>query len=161
MAASNDGNPFSVLDQPNRSPTDDIRSPYYLSNGDHPRANLVSKILTGGENYNSWKRSMMISLLAKNMLKFINGKLPQPDPTDDDYDIWCRCNSMVISWILHVVSPNIADSVMYLDDVVAMWSKLHDRFHHNNGPRVFQVKRSMQALVQGSNDVTAAYFTRP
>ncbi|XP_062079999.1 uncharacterized protein LOC133784736 [Humulus lupulus] len=159
-ATFTDDNPFFVLDQPNRSSTDVTRSPYYFSNGDHSRANLVSKILIGGENYNSWKRSMMISLLAKNKLKFINGKLPQPDSTDDDYDIWCRCNSMVISWILHVISPNIVDSVMYLDDVVANWSELHDHFHQNNGPQVFQVKRSMQALVQGSNDVTTASFTR-
>ncbi|XP_062114297.1 uncharacterized protein LOC133825357 [Humulus lupulus] len=149
---------FSVLDNTHIS-HDKARNPYFLAHSDHPGVCLVPKILTGGENYSSWKRSMMISLLAKNKVKFVNGKLPQPDPGDDDYDAWFQCNSMVISWILHVVSTEIANSIMYLDDVVAIWSELHDWFHQNNGPRVFEVKCSMQVLTQGCNNVQT-YFTR-
>ncbi|XP_062100303.1 uncharacterized protein LOC133806196 [Humulus lupulus] len=66
---------------------------------------------------------------------------------------------MVISWILHAISSDIVDSIMYLDEASAIWSELHDRFHQNSGPRVFEVKRSMQALTQGSNSIQA-YFTR-
>ncbi|XP_062086040.1 uncharacterized protein LOC133792138 [Humulus lupulus] len=116
-------------------------------------------ILTKGENYNSWKRSMTVALLARNKLKFVNGKITQPDPEDDDYDAWSRCNWMVISWILRVVSSEIGDSIMYLDDASAIWSELHDRFHQYNGPCVFGVKRSMQVLTQGSN-IVQEYFTR-
>ncbi|XP_062112838.1 uncharacterized protein LOC133823993 [Humulus lupulus] len=149
---------FSVLDNTHIS-QDEARNLYFLAHSDHPNASLVPKIHIGGENYSSWKRSMMVSLLAKNKVKFVNGKLPQPDPDDNDYDAWCQCNSMVISWILHVVSTEIADSIMYLDDDAAIWSELHDRFHQNNGPRVFEVKSSMQVLTQGCNNVQT-YFTR-
>ncbi|XP_062075239.1 uncharacterized protein LOC133779275 [Humulus lupulus] len=96
----------------------------------------------------------MASLRAKNKVKFINGKLPQPDPEDDDYDSWCRCNSMVISSILHAVSRDIADSIMYLDDATTIWNELHDLFHQNNDPHVFQVKPYMKGLARVSNDVT-------
>ncbi|XP_062114730.1 uncharacterized protein LOC133825854 [Humulus lupulus] len=142
-----------------RSSRDESRDPYHLGHGDHPSANLVPKILTGGENYTSWRRSMMVALLARNKVHFITGKLPQPAPTHEDYDSWCRCNSTVISWILHAVSSEIADSVMYLDDASLIWSDLYERFHQNNGPRVFEVKRSLQVLHQGSHSIQT-YFTR-
>ncbi|XP_062086085.1 uncharacterized protein LOC133792185 [Humulus lupulus] len=155
---STDTNRFSTLDQPSYSSTDDAQNPYFLAHSDHHGANLVPKILTGCENYSSWKRSMTVALLSRNKLKFVNGQITQPDPDDDDYDAWSRCNSMVISWILHAISSDIVDSIMYLDDASAICSELHDRFHQNNGPRVFEVKRSMQVLTQGNHTVQA-YFT--
>ncbi|XP_062075356.1 uncharacterized protein LOC133779407 [Humulus lupulus] len=155
---STDTNRFSALDQRSRPSSDDARNPYFLTHSDHSGANLVPKILIGGENYSSWKHSMTVALLARNKLKFINGKILQPEPDDDDYDAWSRCNSMVISWILHVVSIDIANSIMYLDVVSTIWYELHDCFHQNNGPRVFEVKRSMQVLTQGRNNVQM-YFT--
>ncbi|KAL5570946.1 hypothetical protein UlMin_020543 [Ulmus minor] len=66
---------------------------------------------------------------------------------------------MVILWILHYVSKDIAESIMYLDSAFDMWSDLYDRFHQGNNPRVFQIKQLLGNLVQGSNDVSG-YFTR-
>nr|GEX02829.1 homeodomain-like protein [Tanacetum cinerariifolium] len=40
---------------------------------DHPGLILISKKLTGLENYSTWKRSMMIALNARNKLKLVNG----------------------------------------------------------------------------------------
>ncbi|GJY06351.1 cysteine-rich receptor-like protein kinase 8 [Tanacetum coccineum] len=56
-------------------PDDDVNSPYhplFLHQQDHPRLVLISKKLTGLDNYGSWKRSIMISLNAKNKIKIIN-----------------------------------------------------------------------------------------
>ncbi|XP_062103419.1 uncharacterized protein LOC133814479 [Humulus lupulus] len=153
-----DTNRFSHLDN-TRISREEARNPYFLAHSDHPGARLVPKVLTRGKNYSSWKRSMMVSLLAKNKIKFVNGTLPQPNPDDDDYDAWCQCNNMVISWIPHAVSSDIANRIMYLDDPSAIWVELHDHFHQNNGPRVFEVKCSMQVLTQGCNNVTT-YLTR-
>nr|GEV85281.1 cysteine-rich RLK (receptor-like protein kinase) 8 [Tanacetum cinerariifolium] len=56
----------------------DINSPnhpLYLHPNDHPGLVLIFKKLTGSENYNSWKRSMMIALNAKNMLKIVTDQI--------------------------------------------------------------------------------------
>uniref|UniRef100_A0A803P4W1 Retrotransposon Copia-like N-terminal domain-containing protein n=1 Tax=Cannabis sativa TaxID=3483 RepID=A0A803P4W1_CANSA len=63
---------FSALDDSSKLPTTDPRSPYFLSNGDNASSSLVPKILTGAENYSSWRRSMMVALMARNKIKFIN-----------------------------------------------------------------------------------------
>jgi len=52
-------------------------SQFYFSNGDHPGSVLVSQPLFGA-NYNTWSRSMILSLIAKNKMTFIDGSLPQP-----------------------------------------------------------------------------------
>uniref|UniRef100_A0A803QD40 Retrotransposon Copia-like N-terminal domain-containing protein n=1 Tax=Cannabis sativa TaxID=3483 RepID=A0A803QD40_CANSA len=123
------------------------------------RAILVPKILTGNENYSTWRRSMLIALVARNKVKFVNGKLPQPEEDHEDYDSWCRCNNTVISWILHAISREIVDSIMYHDNAAEIWEELHERFNEKNAPRIFEAKKTMQSLTQGSSTVTT-YFTR-
>ncbi|KAL5579671.1 hypothetical protein UlMin_012113 [Ulmus minor] len=70
-----------------------------------------------------------------------------------------RCNSMVMSWILHAISREIANSVIYIDNAEDMWNNFHDRFHQNNGPIVFQIKQLLNVLYQGSDEVST-YFTK-
>ncbi|KAM6587961.1 hypothetical protein CsatA_010566 [Cannabis sativa] len=155
----NDPNRFSVLGENSRSTNaNDLSNPYFLSNGDNPGAVLVPKILTGSENF-TWRRSMMNALVARNKIKFVNGKLPQPEEDDDDYDSWCRCNSIVISWILHAISAEIVDSILYHDNAAEIWDELQERFNERNAPRIFEAKKTMQSLTQGSSSVTT-YFTR-
>jgi predicted YcjX-like family ATPase len=77
--------------------TENSSSPFYLSNGDHPGSVLVSQPLTG-LNYNTWSRSMIVSLIAKNKMAFIDGSLPQPSPADEaTFHAWTRCNNMIIA----------------------------------------------------------------
>ncbi|KAI9162420.1 hypothetical protein LWI28_027130 [Acer negundo] len=160
IGGSNGGSRFANLEIPNsdRSPAEDFNSPCFLSNGDHPGLNLVSHQLMG-ENYNTRSRAMSMALTAKNKLCFIDGTLSRPNLTDLLYNSWCRCNSMVMSWILNAVSKEIADSLMYIDTAVDVWIDLYDRFHQSNGPRVFQIKQQLNSLSQGSNDVTT-YYTK-
>ncbi|XP_060968360.1 retrovirus-related Pol polyprotein from transposon RE1 [Cannabis sativa] len=156
-SSTNDVNQFSVLDNdPVPRHFDQSRDPYYIGNGDHPSASLVPKILTGSDNYNAWRRSMIVALSARNKIQFVNGKLQQQD---EDHDIWNRCNDLVISWLLHSISIDIADSFMYKENAAEIRDDLQERVHQKNAPRVFEAKRSMQMLSQGSLDVTA-YFTR-
>ena len=63
------------------STTVDINSPsypLYLHQNDHPGFILISKKLTGSDNYGSWKRSMMIALNAKNKIKIVTGEFFEP-----------------------------------------------------------------------------------
>ncbi|KAH7575418.1 hypothetical protein JRO89_XS02G0104900 [Xanthoceras sorbifolium] len=77
---NNNVNRFQPLTPPSASNTltldyssiDNIHSPFFLHNGDHPGLALVSHILTG-PNYNTWSRAMLMALNAKNKLGFVDG----------------------------------------------------------------------------------------
>ncbi|KAB5520101.1 hypothetical protein DKX38_024420 [Salix brachista] len=119
---------------------------------------IVSKQLNG-ENYNTWRRAMMMALSAKNKLSFVDGTLPRPSNLYDAQGLaWTRCNNMVLSWLLNSVSTEIANSIIYIDDASEIWKDLQDRFSQHNGPRIFQLKKSIASLCQENNSVST-YFT--
>ncbi|KAL5746921.1 hypothetical protein ACOSQ2_024218 [Xanthoceras sorbifolium] len=74
---NNNVNRFQPLTPPFASNTstldyssiDNIYSPFFLHNRDHPGLALVSHILAG-PNYNIWSRAMLMALNAKNKLGF-------------------------------------------------------------------------------------------
>ncbi|KAL6312522.1 hypothetical protein AAG906_021215 [Vitis piasezkii] len=107
---------------------EDSSSPYFLHNGDHPGLNLVSNLLTGA-NYHTWRRAMLMALTAKNKVGFVDGTISRPMSHDLIYGAWNRCNSMISSWIINVVSREIADSLLYLDSACDIWRDLNDRFN--------------------------------
>ncbi|XP_073030879.1 uncharacterized protein [Primulina eburnea] len=102
---------------------------------------------------------MTMALTAKNKLGFIDGTSVRPPIEDLLYGAWIRCNSMAISWILNSVSREIADSLMYFATAHEIWIDLRDRFHQSNAPRIFQIKKLLNDLQQGSMDISG-YYTR-
>ncbi|KAJ9707366.1 hypothetical protein PVL29_002391 [Vitis rotundifolia] len=137
---------------------EDVSSPFFLHSGDHPGLILVSHNLTGS-NYNTWNRDMAMALIAKNKIGFVDGTIRCAAQTDLLFNAWNRCNSMVTSWIINSVSKEIVDSLMYIAIAAEIWTDLRDRFQHSNAPRVFQLKKHLTALQQGSLDINT-YYTR-
>ena len=85
--------------------------------------------------------------------------IPRTAANDLLYSAWTRCNSMVTSWILNSVAKDIADSLLYINTAFEIWGDLRDQFHQSNGSRVFQIKKHLVALHQGSLDVNSYYTT--
>ncbi|KAF8380696.1 hypothetical protein HHK36_028186 [Tetracentron sinense] len=136
---------------------DSSSSPFFLHNGDSLGAVLVSQPLIG-KNYNTWSRSMSMALRAKNKLKFVDGTLTKPT-NPDGAEAWNHCNNMILSWILNSLSNETTKSVIYINTCLKMWTDLKERFSKRNGPRVFQLQKSISALVQENLSVSD-YFTR-
>ncbi len=133
-------------------------NPYYLHHGDSPGSVLVSLPLDG-DNYHTWSRSMIMALTAKNKLGFVDGSITKPAPTASTYLPWIRCNTMVLSWIINSVSKDIAASVIYLNTAKEIWFDLKERFSQKNGPRIYQIQKSISTLSQENLSVSA-YYTK-
>ncbi|GAA0140999.1 hypothetical protein LIER_02242 [Lithospermum erythrorhizon] len=108
-------------------------------------------------NYYHWRRSVEISLLAKNKLGFVNGECVRPlDPVQAAQ--WDRCNGMVISWLLHSIDRDIAESVIYCETVEKIWQQLHNRYSQANHARIYQIHRDLATSSQGNRSIFV-YFT--
>lgn len=136
----------------------DANHPYYLQNSDNPGIPLVNQLLTD-QNYYQWSRSVSIALSAKMKLGLIDGTLPKPATTSNQYAIWSRCNNMVLSWLLNSMSVEIRNSVAYFSTAKEIWDDLAIRFSQSNLPRVFQLRKDLTSLQQASLSITA-YFTK-
>ncbi|RVW85220.1 hypothetical protein CK203_046612 [Vitis vinifera] len=71
----------------------DSSSPFYLHYGDHPGLILVSHHLFGS-NYNTQSRTMMMVLMMKNKVEFINGYISWPASDDILFNAMNRYNNM-------------------------------------------------------------------
>ena len=103
--------------------TIDPSDPFFIHASDHPSMTLVPKVLDG-TNYAMWRRSILISLSAKNKLGFINGTISIPGESDPKYMLWQRCNDMVLSWILNSLNQELANSVLYVETPSEIWLDL-------------------------------------
>ncbi|KAL4313244.1 hypothetical protein GQ457_01G015460 [Hibiscus cannabinus] len=134
---------------------DNGNNPYYLHQSDNPGMVLVTQPLAN-DNYNSWRRSMQMALFVKNKLGFVDGTISLP-VLSDRVNAWTRANNLVISWLLNFVSKDIAASLIYHSTIADIWKDLEDRFQQNNGPRIFQLKKKLCELSQGSISVSTYY----
>jgi len=92
-----------------------IHSPYYLHPGENPAITLVSPVLDS-TNYNSWSHLMLTTLSAKNKVEFVNGSIQEHPSSHPLHAAWRRCNNMVVSWLVHSVSPSIRQSILWMDN---------------------------------------------
>ena len=84
-------------------------SPYYLHPSEGP-GGLITGVIFDGKNYDLWERAVRTALKAKNKLGFIEGTLKKPDPNDEnitELQTWEMINSMICSWILNVIEPQL------------------------------------------------------
>lgn len=96
----------------------------YLHPNDTPGSSLITLQLTGAENYAIWSRSMRIGLLGKSKLGFVDGKFPKTSFAPELFDIWEKCNVVVLSWIMNAVKPSLLSSVVYGGDAHKVWCDL-------------------------------------
>ncbi|KAL0433233.1 UNVERIFIED_CONTAM: Retrovirus-related Pol polyprotein from transposon RE1 [Sesamum latifolium] len=116
---------------------------------DNPGMSLTS-IPLDGSNFLTWSRSVKISLGAKMKLSFINGKIKKPEETDQTYEQWIRADYMVTSWILNSISKEIVESFLYTTTARELWIELETRFGQGNGPMIYQLKREISSIAQGT-----------
>ena len=133
------------------SPLEDPRSPFFLHHGETPGAILVAQPLTK-DNYPTWARAMRMALDAKSKLGFVDGSIiASMAITPLKKKAWSKCNSMISSWILNLVSPHITASVIYKDTTFEVWNALKNRFLKANGPRISQLHKQISTVMQGDS----------
>lgn len=71
---------------------------------------------------------MIIGLIAKNKLCFVDGSVPKPSSNSTNSKSWERCNNMVIGWIIASLDRVIAKSIMYYNNAHEIWHDLEERF---------------------------------
>ena len=92
-------------------------------------------------------------------MSFITGGYPKPSSDSPYLPLWERCNSMVISWLLHSVNKDIASSIIYTPTAEQIWQDLSQGFSFGQGTKIYQLQKEMYNLSQGNLSVSA-YFTK-
>lgn len=117
-------------------------SPYDLNSSDTP-GNIITQVQLKGENFDEWARAIRTSLRARRKWGFIDGTHKQPPTNSARMDDWWTVNSMLVSWILNTIAPNLRSIVSYKENAKELWDDLEERFSVTNGPRIQQLKSEL------------------
>ena len=102
---------------------------------------------------------MMTALSAKNKVEFIDGSVPEPPKTDRTHGAWRRCNNMVVSWIVHLVSTSIRRSILWMDKAEEIWHDLKLRYSQGDLLRISDLQQEAASMKQGDLSISE-YFTK-
>ncbi|CAJ2662090.1 unnamed protein product [Trifolium pratense] len=149
-------NGTSSSNSQNKGYQNDTLNPYFLHPNENPNLALVTPLLSG-PNYHSWSRAMTMALRSKNKMHFINGTLPRPDDDDRDSLAWDRCNTMLLSWLNNSVSPEISQSILWLDSASEIWQELKERFYQGDVFRISDLQDEISSLKQGDSTISTYY----
>lgn len=108
-----------------------------------PDANTTQLVSVkfNGSGYSNWKRSMMLSLSAKNKVGFVDGSVAKPEITFMDYKAWERCNDFVCSWLLCNIDDSLSRSVLFFKTAREIWLDLEDRFGYASMTQIFTLEQ--------------------
>ncbi|GAA0164211.1 hypothetical protein LIER_19901 [Lithospermum erythrorhizon] len=98
-----------------------------------------------------------MALCAKEKLGFIDGRFPEPELLDPFNDRWKMIECMVSSWILNSISPGMKEQFMFTNTIKKLWDEIISRYGVCNGPLLYQLKREMTSLTQGSMSLVIYY----
>jgi len=135
-----------------------VHNPYYLHPGENLAIALVSPVLDS-TNYNLWSRSMLIALSAKKKTDFVDGSIQRYASNHPLQAAWRRCNNMVISWLVHSVSPSIRQSIFWMDNARDIWKDLKLQDSQEDLLRISELQQDMASIRLGDQTITD-YFTR-
>lgn len=133
----------------------DPSNPSRLETSDSPGTVLVTELLTT-ENYVTWSRSMQRAVQAKNKLRFMTGGISKPTDAVVVEASEC-CNDMVVSCLHNSVRLQLRLSVAFVDEASEIWAELKDHFTQQNGPRIYELKKSLSNLSQDEDPVSVYY----
>lgn len=133
-------------------------SPLFLHSSDIPGLSLIP-VPFPGSDFGDWRRSIIVSLSARNKIEFIDGTFPRPSHNSTECKQWDRCNNIVISWLTSSLSPNIAESVQYSETAEDICIQLNKMYGTVNGFKVFKIKKELASTNQGALDI-ASYFNK-
>ena len=112
-------------------------NPFFLPANENPGLVLTSQPLTGLENYMNFARSVFLDLSSRKKFGFMNGSIPEPDPSSPLFNSWSRCNTTVLLWLTNSLSMELKASVIYINTAKDLWIDLKDRLSQGNTPRIF------------------------
>lgn len=121
-----------------RSISQDPSSVYFIYPSDSNTSQLVS-VKFNDSGFSNWKRSMILSLSAKNKIGFVDGFITKPDATSNDLKAWERCNDLICSWNIFNLDETIANIVFFLKIAKEIQNDLEERFGYTSITQLYSI----------------------
>lgn len=94
---------------------------------------------------------------ARRKWGFVEGIIEQPSEGSSEMEEWWTVQSMIVSWILNTIEPNLRSTVSYMENAPDLWKDIKERFPVVNGPRILQLKSELAECKQKGMTIVTYY----
>ncbi|GKB17314.1 putative RNA-directed DNA polymerase [Tanacetum coccineum] len=131
-----------------------------LPTEDNPPVVLISNLDAGNPLHNV-EYAMKLALQARNKYGFVDGTRSRDSYADSDVLCaqWDRCNAMVLTWIMNVVSNDVYMGLVYSENAADVWKELNETYDKVDGYVVYNLLQKIGSVKQGGSTV-ADYYHR-
>ncbi|XP_070013095.1 uncharacterized protein [Nicotiana sylvestris] len=105
------------------------------------------------------EHSVRVSLLEKSKLGFVIGRYSKDKFDSSLHELWEKCNAIVLSWIMNLVSNELLSGMVYATSAQKVWNDLRETFDKVNGSRILYLHRQIATLNQDISSVSL-YFSK-
>jgi hypothetical protein len=104
--------------------------------------------------YLSWSRRIKGALIGRNLKEFLTGEKEEPRQNTVGWNKWKTTHMLLYTWLLNSMVSSIVITVDDIQSVKDIWAKLKMIYvGTDNNMRVFQIKREIEAVVQGDRSI--------
>ena len=109
-----------------------------------------------GNNYSAWASGFELFLDSHNLHHhFMEDPPPLRDPS---YASWSQSDSAIITWMLHSMEQNIAESLSCIKQARSLWQTLETMYaNQTNIGRVVEIFETLLTLKQGDLSLQAHF----
>ena len=105
------------------SATSGVSSMLNGMSGDGDLSFPMAVVPLDGLNYLEWSRGIKLYITARGKIGYINGRIKEPHSGSAEYDRWNQENSMVMSWLLVSMQPQIRKNFMWAETANEIWEQ--------------------------------------
>ncbi|KAJ7951046.1 Retrovirus-related Pol polyprotein from transposon TNT 1-94 [Quillaja saponaria] len=146
--------------------SEEVVSPGNGSSGSRSRVGIsndnpslqISPMKFDGNNFLAWSRSCLLFIQARGLYGYVIGSKRKPADGDPLLESWISENSLVMSWLINSMQPQISRGYLLLDSADKMWTALCQTYSQvGNDIQVFELRKKLHETKQGELTI-AQYF---
>lgn len=112
-----------------------------------------------GSNYLSRSRAVEMFVIGRGKDDYLNGNITIPYSTDSRFRQWKSENSMIMSWLISSMTPEIGDNFMLYTTATEIWKATKELYtkKKDNVAEIYELEAKLQDIRQGDNTVSTNY----
>lgn len=112
-----------------------------------------------GNNFLAWSRAVELFIVGKGKKEYLSEKMVVPAETDSKFAQWEAENSMIMSWLLGSMTPEVSNTFMLHNTAASIWQATKEMYSkRDNISELYELEAQQKDVKQGDQTVSK-YFS--
>lgn len=113
-----------------------------------------------GNNFLPWSRAVELFITGRGKKEYLSEKMAIPTKTDEKYVIWEAENSMIMSWLLGSMTPEVSNTFMLHETAASIWNATKEMYSQkDNLSELYELEAQLKDIKQGDQAVSKYFST--